>query len=196
MTWLKKTLIGAGLGVFAALLVWLAAPTPVLAADWFLHEFGELRAYHGDWLAVCEDAGAGPCRAVFSAVDPGSAAYFDTRIALHRIDDSPDWAIEIMDRGVPARALTRLQLKIDGTIFDLPPAALRPGDIAGHAASDTVVLRDAELAARLVAAMRAGNRAELRYAPQGDGDGMARVSLRGVTAATRAIEARVLARQE
>jgi len=174
--------------------VLLAAPAS--AQDWFLHEHGDLRAYHGDWLAICEDAGAGPCRVVQSSADPGSDAYFDMRLAAHRLDDSPDWAIEVMDRGMPAGALTELRLSFDGVAATVPVTAWTVGDIASPMAADTVTIRDQDLALDLVARMKAGNRMRVTYAPRGEGDGRADFPLRGVTAAMNAIEARVLARQE
>ncbi|TDK48024.1 hypothetical protein [Antarcticimicrobium luteum] len=178
--------------VLAGLL--LAAPAG--AQDWFLHEYGELRAYHGDWLAVCDEAGAGPCRVVQTGTDPGSDAYFDLRLAAQRIDNSPDWAIEVMDRNMPAQGLTELTLSFDGVAVAVPQGAWTAGDMLSPNASDTVTIRDPDLALDLVARMKAGNRVTVTYAPLGEGDGRASFPLRGVTAAMNAIEARVLARQE
>ncbi|MEQ9259494.1 MAG: hypothetical protein RIG84_10365 [Roseovarius sp.] len=175
-------------------LVLVAAPA--VAQEWFTHSSGELRAYHGDWLAVCADEGEGPCRAVTTAVDPGSQAFFDLRLAIHRLDASPDWAVEVMDRGMPGEALTALSFSFDGEVVDLPPGAWEQGDFDGYNAVDTVVIRDAEIAADLVARMKPGTAVVMTYRPRGEGDGVARFSLRGVTAAADAIEARVLARQE
>ncbi|MDX2484160.1 MAG: hypothetical protein QNK42_10940 [Pseudodonghicola sp.] len=172
----------------------LAAPAS--AQDWFLHDYGELRAYHGDWLAVCDDGGDGPCRVVQTGVDPGSNAYFDQRLAAHRIDNSPDWAIEVMDRGMPAAALTELRFRFDGQQVTVPPASWTLGDMLSPNASDMVTIRDPDLAYALVARMKAGNRVTVTYAPKGEGDGSASFHLRGVTAAMNAAETRVLARQE
>lgn len=169
---------------------------PVAAGPWFLHEFGELRAYFKDWLAVCADGGDGDCRVVQTAVDPGSAAYFDLRLAAHRIEGSPDWAVEVMDRGLPAAALTSLGFVFDGVAFDLPAGAWTAGDFDYGSAVDTVTIRDPDMAFALVERMKAGNRLEVRYQPHGEGDGQAAFSLRGATAAMNAIEARVLVRQE
>ena len=175
------------------LLAVLAAPAA--AQGWFLHPFGELRAYHGDFLSVCADDGAGPCRTVQTYADPGSEAFFDTRLAVHRLDVSPGWVVEIMDRGMPDRVDT-LRVTIDGEVWDVAPEARRRGghDLAGVA--ETVTITGAALNAALVAAMRAGNRMTVRYAPESGGDGEARFSLRGFTAATDAIDARALPREE
>lgn len=166
------------------------------AETWFQHPFGEERAYFGDWLAVCAEQGQGACRIVQTSKDPGSNAYFDTRFAVHRIDDSPNWMLEVMDRGMVSEALTGLKLTVDGVAFVIPSSAYSPGGFDGPGASDTVVIHDPELALSLVQHMRAGNRMILTYTPKGDGDGLGVAPLRGVTAGTSAIEARVLARQE
>jgi hypothetical protein len=60
------------------------AAVPSLAQDWFLHPHGELRAYHGDWLAVCEEAGDGPCRAVQIMLEPSETRVGPARLALER----------------------------------------------------------------------------------------------------------------
>ncbi|MEM7439612.1 MAG: hypothetical protein AAF393_08435 [Pseudomonadota bacterium] len=177
-----------------ALLVFAA--TPVAAEEWFQHSSGELRAFHGDWTAVCEDQGEGPCRVVGVAKDEGSSAFFDMRIAVHRIDNSPNWAVEVMDRNMPAAELTELTLDVDGDAVVFAPSDLNQGDFEGYNAVDSTVIRSPEQAADLVERMKAGNRVTMRYAPQGGGDGIASLSLRGITAALNAVEARVLARQE
>ena len=138
----------------------------------------------------------GACRVVQTSKDPGSAAYFDLRLAVHRIDGSPDWVVEIMDRGLPGDALTALSFEFDGEVFDLPAGAWSGGDFDYGSAVDTVTIRDPDLAFALVERMKAGNRVIVRYAPAGEGDGQAVFSLRGATAAMNAIEARVLVRQE
>ncbi|WP_141101904.1 hypothetical protein [Oceanicola sp. 22II-s10i] len=175
--------------------IWLLAGTAT-AGEWFQHQYGELRAYHGDWLAVCADAGAGPCRVVASAKDPGSAAFFDRRIAVHRIDNSPDWAVEVMDRDLPAGDVTALRFVFDGVAEEVPAGLWTPGALDAANAADTLSLRDPDLAGRLVERMKAGNRLVVEYSPAGAGDGTAEFSLRGVTAAMNAVQARVLARQE
>jgi len=174
----------------------LLLAAPASAQDWFVHDYGELRAYHGDWLAVCDDAGAGPCRVVQTGTDPGSNAFFDLRLAAHRIDDSPDWVIEVMDRNMPASALTELRFSFDGEEIAVPPSAWTAGDMRSQAAVDTVTIRDPDLAYELVGRMKAGNRVIVTYAPMGEGDGRASFPLRGVTAAMNAVEARVVVRQE
>ncbi|MEM6619748.1 MAG: hypothetical protein AAF631_10640 [Pseudomonadota bacterium] len=182
--------------------VWYAAAIaatlaqPVLAQAWFMHTSGEIRAYHGDWLAVCADEGNGPCRVVATAVDPGSNAFFDLRLAAHRIDNSPDWAVEVMDRSMPASQVETLTFTFDGEATTIPRSAWKAGDFLYGSVVDTLVIRDPAVAADLVEKMKAGNRVVITYAPTGRGDGEASFPLRGVTAAMNASESRVLERQE
>lgn len=172
----------------------LSLANPLVAQEWFLHQFGEQRAYHGDWLAVCSEEGAGPCRMVQTGKDAGSDAFFDNRIALHRIDGTPDWSVVIMDRGMYAGEVTRVWAEIDGEVFVLTEWSI--GEMGIPNVAETVTITQPALTEPLVAAMKAGNRMVVRYDPVGAGDGASQYSLRGVTAASNAIEARVLARQE
>lgn len=179
----------------SALLCLLAAPAA--AGGWFLHEFGELRAYHGDWLTVCADAGAGACRAVQFDIPPGTDAFFGvSRLALHRIDGSPDWAIEVYDKGLLAADVASVSFDFGDALIEVPANAWRAGDYQSYGAVDQITVTDAEIAQDLVDRIRAGRSLTVTYAPSGDGDGMARFSLRGATSATDAVQARVLARQE
>lgn len=180
-----------GLGGALALLA-----TGAAAGPWFQHEYGEMRSYHGDWMAVCAKAGEGACRIVATAKDPGSSAFFDLRLAAHRIDGSPYWAIEVMDRNMPASTLTSLTFDFDGDKVSIPVGAWVQGDFDGYNAVDTVVIRDGDLATGLVDRMIAGRRVIVTYEPHGEGDGRAEFSLRGVASASNAVQAIVLPRQE
>ena len=164
----------------ALLAVMALAAAPVAAQDWFLHDFGERRAFFKDWLAVCSDAGAGPCRLVRSSRDATNSA-FDTRVSLHR---SPEgWHIEVMDRGLPAHSLSELRFVFDDT---QRVVVTRDGFDAGAwtvpSVSDTVTINDPETVDKLLDAMRGGIELRISYAPIGSGDGAAVVPLRGVTA--------------
>lgn len=163
------------------------------ADEWFRHRFGELRAYFSDWLAVCANEGEGPCRAVQSAADPGSDAAFDRRLTLHRIPDSSDWAIEVMDRGLPGTVLQTLVFTFDSEPVDIDPVHWRAGGLDAINAAETIIMTEPEVTADLVERMRKGNRLVVSYTPVGEGNGQAAFSLRGVTAATRAIGERVAA---
>ncbi|RVT87196.1 hypothetical protein DXV76_03705 [Rhodobacteraceae bacterium CCMM004] len=173
----------------AALLALCLAAAPAAAQEWVLHDSGELRADHGDWLAVCADGGAGPCRAVQTFADPGSDAYFDGRLALHLGVDG-GWTIEVMDRGLPAERVGAMNFTFGTDVVDVPLSAIRPGDIGGGPAADTVTLDLPELTRDLVARIAAAARVTVNYAPSGDGDGVARFSLRGSRAALEAVAAR------
>lgn len=183
-------------GFFSVMIAGMALfhTTCLASADgWFRHRFGEMRAYHGDWLAVCANKTAGPCRAVQSAADPGSGAAFDRRLTLHRVPDSPDWAVEVMDRGMPAKSLETVVFTFDGDRVEIDPTDWRAGGLDAINVADTFVMTKPELTSDLIKRMRKGNRLVVSYAPAGEGNGQAAFSLRGVTAATRAIDERVAA---
>ena len=180
-----------------------ALAAPAGAQDWFEHPFGELRSYHLDWLAICADTGAGPCRVVYSAADIGSGAAFDRRLTLRYDEAAGTWMPEVMDRGMPESGLRRLAFVFDGdtTVLALPTAYM-PGeagtaDALGRTAevAETVSITDPDLAARLNDEMRAGRTLAVRYLPLGTGDGVAEFSLRGVRAAQAAVESHVAKRK-
>ena len=179
-----------------ALAAALLAAGPALGGDWFQHRYGELRAFDGDWLAACANEGAGACRTVQTGLTPTKGDFFDMRLSAHRLDGGPNWAVDVMDRGLPGTAVESLTFIFDGEEVKLPPGSWKQGTVEGLNAVDTVAITDPALASDLVARMKAGNRLIVRYAPQGDGDGEAAFSLRGATASMNKIEARVLARQE
>lgn len=165
----------------------------VQAGEWFLYRaFDEMRAYHGDYLSVCTDAGRGACRTVQAGLSARDFL-FDQRLLLHKAGAGPDWVIEVMVRDMPG-ALRALSVDIDGTTVVIPPAAILPGAFDAANVAETVHIGDAALSADLLARMRAGN--GMRIAWQGaDGRaGSAAFSLRGVTAATDAIDAHVAQR--
>lgn len=191
MTQLRQFVLGAAL--FGA----LGAASAAQAGDWFQHKFGEMRSFHGDWLAVCDAQGEGPCRIVRAEADPGSDAFFDMRLAVLRIDGTPDWAIEVMDRDLPAEAVTELRFVFDGgQSIAVPGSAMKPGTYGSAGASDTLTIIDPQLVQTLLDHMIAGNHVQVYYAPEGSGNGTARFPLRGVTSAVNAIQSIVLPRQE
>jgi hypothetical protein len=172
----------------------LTLAAPAAAQDWFVHQFGELRAFHGDWLAVCNDEGYGPCRITRAEADPGSGAFFDMRLAVHRGD--LDWAVEVMDRGMDEQALTSVTFDIDGAAITLTPNQFRAGEFFSRNVAETIMVTDGALSNEILDRMRAGNRLTVTYTPAGTGDGRAIFPLRGVTAASDAVERQVLVRQE
>ena len=182
--------------IAGAVLALAALTAPAQAQDWFQHQFGEMRAFHGDWLAVCADQGAGACRLVQTSKDPGSGAFFDQRLSVHRIDGSPDWAVEVMSRGMPEAAVTSLTFMFGADAVFVTPGAWIVGDLQVPNVAETITVMDPAIANEIVERMRAGNRLTVIYEPAGAGRGQIDYSLRGVTAATDAINAQVLARQE
>ncbi|MEM1077014.1 MAG: hypothetical protein AAGI09_00695 [Pseudomonadota bacterium] len=159
---------------------------PALAdPDWFLHPFGERRAYVQDWLAVCEEDGAGPCRLVRSNQDSRGPA-FDSRITLYL--DSAGWQVEIMDRGMPSETLAELRFAFDESFLII---ATRQDFVAGERRLpnilETVTLTNPDLIATLLQAMRDGGELVITYRPEGTGDATAIIPLRGVTAGLDAL---------
>lgn len=203
-----------------ALVAGAALPaSPAAAQDWLQHPSGDIRSYHLDWLAVCEEGGAGECRAVYSAPDIGSDAAFDRRLALRYDEAAGVWTPEVMDRGMPAGSLAELAFAFDeDEPIVVPSGAFAPilpdtgtAGSAGETAADAdfsvedggaapeaeaVVLTDPAYADILLAEMRAGRRLLVTYQPPGGGDGEADLSLFGLTAAMAAIEAHVAGRDD
>jgi invasion protein IalB len=63
--------------VIAALLLTFTSQAGASTIEklWFLHPFGELRSYHGDWLAVCDKEETGNCRLVNYLLSPSDSFY-------------------------------------------------------------------------------------------------------------------------
>ncbi len=167
------------------------------ADGWFLHRFGELRAYHGDWLAVCDAAGAGPCRAVQIRLEGDETRVGPARIAVHRLPGGGH-ATEIFMRGMAEPGLRDpVIFAIDGVILPVPPDGWAPGEVGVPNVLESFAILGQERNAALVAAMRAGRWLSVSW---GDGGGawgdlasatagdQTRLSLRGLTAALAAIE--------
>lgn len=190
---------------------------PATGQDWLQHPSGDIRSYHLDWLAVCEEGGAGDCRAVYAAPDIGSDAAFDRRLTLRYDETAGLWTPEIMDRGMPAETLTEIAFAFDEDAPTVVPSsafvpqpvdaagaveedtasdAADGGDVPAPAASDTAIIVDPAYRDILLAEMRAGRRLMVTYQPVGAGDGEAELSLFGLRAAMAAVEARVAERDE
>jgi len=176
---------------FRAVAFALALAAPAHADDWFLHEYGELRAFHGDWTAVCNDAGAGDCRVVQTQKDPGSDAFFDSRLSLLRRHSGSGWTVELMDRGLINSDVRAVTLSVDGTTVPVDADDWTPSRTSDDNAIDSLYITGADVTDRLVALMRPGAWVTLGYDPASDGDGMAAFSLRGVTAAMGAVDAQI-----
>ena len=162
---------------------------PALAKDWFLHPYGELRAYHGDWLAVCDEGGAGACRAVQIMLEPGETRVGPARLALER-KDAGHFDVVFHHQALIAGVRAPLVLDIDGDALTLSPGQWAPGEPGRPNVIAAFHIADVELAKGLVARMKAGSRLTLRHDA-----GEAQFSLRGVTAALAAIEAQAATRK-
>jgi invasion protein IalB len=155
------------------------------ADGWFVHPYGELRAYHGDWLAVCDNTGEGPCRAVQILLEPGDTRVGPARLALERLDTGRIDVVfhhQLLFDG----ARDPLVLEIDGTALTLAPGQWAPGEPGLPNVIAAFHIADPALAERLVARMKAGRRLILRHDA-----GAEEFSLRGVTAALAAIDAQL-----
>lgn len=161
------------------------AVAPALAQDWFLHRYGELRAYHGDWLAVCDKAGDGPCRVVQIMLEPGETRVGPARLALEQ-GDGGRFDIVFHHQALFGGVRDPLELVIDGEPLTLAPEQWAAGEPGLPNVIAAFHIADAALAGTLVARTKAGRRLTLRHHA-----GEAQFSLRGVTAALAAIETRM-----
>ncbi|MEM9716119.1 MAG: hypothetical protein AAF826_06330 [Pseudomonadota bacterium] len=159
------------------------AANSVFAGGWFTHPFGELRAYYGDWLAVCSDNGNGLCRAVTF----GEGTFTNPR-AYQRISVSQtiggDFGLELGDRRLVTNQVAGLQLAIGSKTVDVP------FEQADAVALDTFEFTDATLVQNLVDQMKAARFATLRVTEPSGFQFEATYSLRGLRAALNAIEER------
>lgn len=160
--------------------------TAVAESPWFLHPFGELRAYFSDWLVVCEDRGYGPCRAVNYQPDPaGDSTWGLARVALHHLPNGT-YGIELYLRDMVAEKADPVRISIEDWAWDLAPSDWRPGELRVRNVLETLTLTDPVTTDELIGAMRAG---DWMYVATGDG-AQAEFSLRGVTAAILAMRAK------
>lgn len=148
-----------------------------------MHPYGELRAYHGDWLAVCNDRGEGPCRAVQIVLDPGETRVGPARLSLEQ-NASGGLDVVFFHVLLMAGIADPLILDLDGEEWTLTPDEWSPGEPGLPNVIAAFHLSDPALAGELVQRMKAGRRLVLRH-PAGE----AVFSLRGVTTALAAIEA-------
>ncbi|MEO0637081.1 MAG: hypothetical protein AAFY73_10575 [Pseudomonadota bacterium] len=172
--------------LLAALLA--ACSTSVQAGDWFLHEFGELRSYHGDWLNVCRDKGEGDCRAVQIALKPGDDTFFgESQVTVHVSPDG-EFQIEVFQRNMSTPVEGIISFCFDEVCSGIGgPEGWRFGSKDATNVAETFVITDKDVAALTVERMIANNKLEVVHGPYGS-EMRARFSLRGVTAALNAIE--------
>lgn len=172
------------------LLAALILSLPAIAKDgeWFEHRFGEQRAYFGDWLAVCNDSGAGQCRLVqIPPADAPDEKYY--RVALVLLEDQGDYVIELSARNMPAAEVINLNFEVDGNTITAKDGSWKMGDNTTPNIADTVTLVDQETVRIVMEGMADGLSMTVQYLPTGNGLGSFTTSLKGVVAGTKAIEA-------
>lgn len=182
---IRSALLGA--------LLALTMPTVGVAQAWFDHPFGEKRAYHRDWLAVCEESGAGPCRVVHMVQEPGGDGFFGVaRLSVQR-QDTAGYVIELYDAGLPDVPNAALTLVFDGQRVDLAAGRYVSGGPEGQNILQTLSITDPKLSDDLVRRMRAASRVELIY---GEGAPLRRFSMLGISAALDAVDRQLTTRRE
>lgn len=166
----------------AALALLVAAPMGAQAdTGWFMHPFGELRAYHGDFLNVCSEDGNGACRTVNHVLVPGDTFFGKSRLALHRLNDG--WGVEIWDQDLPFNVFEPFALSVDGKAIHLAPEAWSEVSPDGIRVAQTLSITDPLVAAPLVDALRRGFFLTVDHE-----SGRSVFSLRGLIAAQNAID--------
>ncbi|WP_415155873.1 hypothetical protein [Maritalea sp.] len=171
-----------------------------IEAKWFLHPFGEMRAYFGDFLAVCDQQGFQNCRIIQNGIGPDAnsdgnlvapakGVFGNTRLAIQQNYDANNaliYTLEIFSTLLPNVPKGPMTLSIDGEVFQLKNDDWQAGSPEGYNVAQTFSVTDPSLNARLVAAMKKGNRLRVLH----DGWTETRFQLRGITRALAAIELR------
>lgn len=167
------------------------AVAPAMAGDWFQHRFGEARAYHGSWLAVCTKKGEGDCRAVQLAGKDGADGA--RRLAVH-VARPGQYVVTIFQRGWLPAPGAFVNFDVDGETDALREGEWKPGDRHIANVAEMITVSSDAANARLVADLKAGQQA--RFFMSGGSAGIleARFDLSGITAAINAIEARLARR--
>lgn len=190
MTSYLKSILLAGTLVFWS----LGAHATNIDGKWFLHEFGELRAYHGDFLNVCFGAEFRNCRTVqygFKA-DNSDTFFGSTRLTIARSlgtqtsgsSTTLQYTIEIFIRDLPDDPKGPFTLSINGEIFQLSDQDWKKGSPKYDNVSETISIIDPALVEKLIIDMRKGDSLRVLY----DGWKETRFQLRGITKALDAIE--------
>lgn len=167
----------------------LAIAATTLSADpWFNHKFGELRAYHKDWLNVCNDSGAGTCRAVQYKLAEGESFFGESRLALiFRGDGLYD--IEVYDQGLDPLPFGDVVFDFGSDRIVLGPNKWRAGAVDRENVLETITVTDRETAFALTDLIREKSRLNVTFVVEDGPTSEASFSLRGSAAALFAIEA-------
>lgn len=176
-----------------ALLASSAAHAGALEGKWFLHRFGELRAYHGDFLNVCSGKNFTTCRTVQYGFGAQRNDHFfgETRLSIARVSDdangSEKYTIEIYIAELPPVPKGPFTLSVDGDIFRLSDTQWKAGTTEGYNVEETISITDGALTATLINKMRSGNRLRVLY----DDYNETRFQLRGFSDALDAIDKQI-----
>lgn len=197
MTSFFKILFATGMLVSAG----IPAHTANIDNKWFLHEFGELRAYHGDFLNVCDGYEFRSCRTVQYGFEAGKNDTFfgNSRLSIARILDNhasggttgvggpPQYTIEIYIRNLADNPRGPFTLSINGEIFQLSDDKWNAGSPEGYNVAETISITNPILVDKLIASMRKGDSLRVLY----DGWKEERFQLRGISKALDAIEKQI-----
>lgn len=175
----------------------IAAHAANIEGKWFLHKFGELRAYHGDFLNVCDGAEFRTCRTVQYGFNTNENDTFfgNTRLSIARTlgggsaggGGPPQYTIEIFIRDLDDAPKGPFTLSINGEIFQLSGQEWKAGSPEGYNVAETISITNPVLIDKLIASMRKGDSLRVLY----KGWKETRFQLRGITKALDAIEMRL-----
>lgn len=176
----------------AALCCMTALPSFASGIDgqWFLHKFGELRSYHGDFLNVCSGADFRTCRSVQYGFNqrPEERFFGDTRLSISKqtqgAGTSESYAIEIFINSLPDKPTGPFIFSVDGEIFKPQTGQVISGSPEGYNVSQTFSITDPAFTEQMIAAMRKGNSLRVLH----DGYRETRFQLRGFSSALDANE--------
>lgn len=184
-----------------AILVGLS-PCVSLAASidgkWFLHPFGEMRAYFSDFLAVCDGEDFKSCRVVQygfgpdvegNQVDAPDGFFGNSRLSIRleiSENNDPIYSIEVFSTKLPSTPKGPILLSIDGKVFQLSENDWQAGSPEGYNVAQSFSIVEPMLGAKLIAAMKSGNRLRVLH----DGWTETQFQLRGITRAINAIKLR------
>lgn len=177
---MRNRIILKYLSICAAVLSLTGGAAVAKDGQWFQHPFGELRMYHGDFLNVCQDSGAGDCRTVNYNIEGYDTFFGTSRLALHRYP-AGGYGIEIYDRRLPMDPAGPFSLRVDGKALEVDGWADVTPD--GVRVAETVSLLDPTVTAPIVLAIRRGYWLTVTHDA-----GETVFSLRGLTKALNAIE--------
>jgi len=181
MTMQTKIIATTSLAVFM-----LASPAH--ANGWFLHKFGELRAYHGSWLNVCAEKGNGACRTVQLPIKSGATeSFFSQRRASLHMDQDGYYALEIFQRNMPTPPLAPITINIDGEVTTLDSADWKIGEKDVDNVLESFTVTNRQLIAKWIPAMKAGKNMTIKYGVTGGERSQAQFDLYGFTSATKAL---------